>query len=343
MDLRPFLTQISLGQSLDQQQAEDAFNVMMSGDATPAQMGALLMGMRVRGETEAELTGAARAMRAKAVKIKPPPGAIDTCGTGGGPKGTLNISTAVALIVAGAGVPVAKHGNRAASSKSGSSDVLGALGVNIDADMSLVERALWEANIAFMMAPRHHGATRHVAGVRTELATRTIFNLLGPLSNPAEAPRQLMGIFAAEYVERQAKVLGALGSERAWVVHGSDGMDELTTTGPSIVAELNNGKVTLFELSPSDAGIPTASTNDLQGGLPEENAKALRALLDGAKNPYRDIVLYNAAAAFMVSDKVTDLKAGVAMAEASIDGGMANTALAKLIAITNEAPPPERL
>lgn len=343
MDLRPFLTQVSLGQSLDERQAEDAFNVMMSGDATPAQMGALLMGMRVRGESEAELTGAARAMRAKAVKIKPPPGAIDTCGTGGDAKGTLNISTAVALVVAGAGVPVAKHGNRAASSKSGSSDVLGALGVNIDADMSLVERALWEANIAFLMAPRHHGATRHVAGVRTELATRTIFNLLGPLSNPAEAPRQLMGIFAAEYVERQAKVLGALGSERAWVVHGSDGMDELTTTGPSTVAELNNGEVKLFELSPADAGVPKASTNDLQGGSPDENATALRALLDGAKGAYRDIVLYNSAAAFVVSDKAPNLKAGVAMAEASINNGQANAALAKLVEITNEAPPAERL
>lgn len=343
MDLRPFLTQISNGWALDEQQAEDAFNVMMSGDATPAQMGALLMGMRVRGETEAELTGAARAMRAKAIKIKPPPGAIDTCGTGGDAKGTLNISTAVAFVVAGAGVPVAKHGNRAASSKSGSSDVLSALGVNIEADMSLVERALWEANIAFLMAPRHHGATRHVAGVRTELGTRTIFNLLGPLSNPAEAPRQLMGIFAAEYVERQAKVLGALGSERAWVVHGSDGMDELTTTGPSTVAELNNGKVTLFELSPGDAGIPIASTNDLQGGSPDENAKALRALLDGGKGAYRDIVLYNSAAAFVVADKVADLKSGVAMAEACIDDGHANEALVKLIAITNEAPPSERL
>ncbi len=343
MDLKPFLAAVSVGETLTEAEAEAAFNVMMSGDATPAQMGALLMGMRVRGETTEELTGAARAMRSRALRIKAPPGAIDTCGTGGDAKGTLNISTAVALVVAGAGVPVAKHGNRAASSKSGSSDVLAALGVNIDADMSLVERALWEANIAFLMAPRHHGATRHVAGVRTELATRTIFNLLGPLSNPAEAPRQLMGIFAADYVERQARVLGALGSERAWVVHGSDGMDELTTTGPSTVAELRFGEVRTFELSPEAAGIPRATAADLAGGSPDDNAKALRALLDGAKGPYRDIVLYNAAAAFVVADKTEGLEAGVALAAKSIDAGDAQRALQKLVAITNEAPPPDKL
>lgn len=341
MDLRPFLTKVSNGETLTESEAEAAFNVMMSGDATPAQMGALLMGMRVRGETTEELTGAARAMRSRALRIKAPPGAIDTCGTGGDAKGTLNISTAVALVVAGAGVPVAKHGNRAASSKSGSSDVLGALGVNIDADMKLVERALWEANIAFLMAPRHHGATRHVAGVRTELGTRTIFNLLGPLSNPAEAPLQLMGIFAADYVERQARVLGALGSERAWVVHGSDGMDELTTTGPSTVAELKDGEVRLFELSPEDAGIPRATTGDLEGGTPEENAKALRALLDGAEGPYRDIVLYNAAAAFVVAGKAENLEAGVTLAAKSIDTGAAKAALDKLVAITNAPAPAE--
>ena len=341
MDLRPFLTKIANGETLSESEAEAAFDVMMAGDATPAQMGALLMGMRVRGETAAELTGAARAMRSHAVTIKAPPGAIDTCGTGGDAKGTLNISTAVALVVAGAGVPVAKHGNRAASSKSGSSDVLAALGVKIDADMALVERALWEANIAFLMAPRHHGATRHVAGVRTELGTRTIFNLLGPLSNPANAPRQLMGIFAADYVERQARVLGALGSERAWVVHGSDGMDELTTTGPSTVAELRDGKVTTFELTPEAAGVNRAAPGDLLGGSPEENAAALRALLHGAKGPYRDIVIYNAAAALVVADKAADLMAGAAMAAKSIDDGAALAALDKLVAITNAPPPPE--
>ena len=343
MDLRPFLTKVSNGATLTKSDAEAAFNVMMSGDATPAQMGALLMGMRVRGETTEELTGAAKAMRSRALRIKAPPGAIDTCGTGGDAKGTLNISTAVALVVAGAGVPVAKHGNRAASSKSGSSDVLSALGVAIDADMSLVERALWEANIAFLMAPRHHGATRHVAGVRTELGTRTIFNLLGPLSNPAEAPRQLMGIFAADYVERQARVLGALGSERAWVVHGSDGMDELTTTGPSTVAELKDGDVRIFEIGPDAAGIGKSSMSALLGGSPDENAAALKALLDGAKGPYRDIVLYNAAAALLIAEKVDNLIDGAAMAAASIDQGKASSALLKLIAITNAAPPPEKL
>lgn len=342
-DLRPYLAKISNGAVLDEAEAEAAFNVMMSGNATPAQMGALLMGMRVRGETTEELTGAARAMRARALRIEAPPGAIDTCGTGGDAKGTLNISTAVALVVAGAGVPVAKHGNRAASSKSGSSDVLSSLGVNIDADMALVQRALWEAKIAFLMAPRHHGATRHVAGVRTELGTRTIFNLLGPLSNPAEAPRQLMGIFAADYVERQARVLGALGVERAWVVHGSDGMDELTTTGSSTVAELRDGDVRMFELSPEAAGVPRAKPEDLLGGTPDENANALRALLNGEKGPYRDIVLYNAAAALVIADKAVGLESGVTQAAESIDTGAAATALAKLVAITNEAPPPEKL
>lgn len=343
MDLRPFLTRVSNGETLSEADAQAAFDVMMSGDATPAQMGAFLMGLRVRGETTEELTGAARAMRARALKIEAPPGAIDTCGTGGDAKGTLNISTAVALVVAGAGVPVAKHGNRAASSKSGSSEVLAALGVNIDADMELIQRSLWEANIAFLMAPRHHGATRHVAGVRTELGTRTIFNLLGPLSNPAEAPRQLMGIFAADYVERQARVLGALGVERAWVVHGSDGMDELTTTGPSTVAELHEGEVRVFELAPEAAGIPRANASDLLGGTPDENAAALRALLDGGKGPYRDIVLYNAAAALVVADKAEGLEAGVAMAAKSIDDGMASAALEKMVAITNEPPPPDKL
>lgn len=337
MDLKPFLAKVSVGQTLSEEEAEAAFAVMMSGEATQAQMGALLMGMRVRGETTEELIGAARAMRSRAVRIAAPPGSIDTCGTGGDAKGTLNISTAVALVVAGCGVPVAKHGNRAASSRSGSSDVLSALGVNIDADMKLVERCLWEANIAFLMAPRHHGATRHVAGVRTELATRTIFNLLGPLSNPAEAPRQLMGIFAADYVERQARVLHALGSERAWVVHGYDGMDELTTTGPSTVAELKNGEVRLFELTPEEAGIPRAKPSDLAGGSPEENARALRALLEGARGSYRDIVLFNTAAALMIAEKVEDLQAGVARAAESIDHGAATDALSKLVAITNEA------
>jgi anthranilate phosphoribosyltransferase len=337
MDLKPFISKVSLGQSLNEDEAENAFAVMMSGEATDAQIGALLMGMRVRGETTEELVGAARAMRSRAVRINAPSGAIDTCGTGGDAKGTLNISTAVAIVVAGCGVPVAKHGNRAASSKSGSSDVLSELGVKIDADMKLVERSLWEANIAFLMAPRHHGAMRYVAGVRTELATRTIFNLLGPLSNPADAPRQLMGIFAADYVERQAQVLKALGSTRAWVVHGSDGMDELTTTDSSTVAELKNGKVELFEISPEDAGIQRAKPSDLAGGSPRENAEALKHLLGGQKGPYRDIVLYNASAALVISDKVKSLKDGVEMAAESIDSGSGKNALAKLISITNEA------
>src|SRR6201988_5176960 len=233
-DLKPLLAQVAAGRSLSESEAEAAFDIIMGGDATPSQMGAFLMALRVRGETVDEITGAARIMRAKAV-------AIDTCGTGGDASGSFNISTASALVVAGCGVPVAKHGNRALSSKSGSADVLTALGVNIDADLAVVRQCLWEIGIGFLMAPRHHSATRHVAPTRVELGTRTIFNLLGPLSSPALARRQLVGVFAPEWVRTMAEVLGRLGAERAWVVHGA-GLDELTTTGTITVAALEDGK-----------------------------------------------------------------------------------------------------
>ncbi|HXQ50977.1 MAG TPA: anthranilate phosphoribosyltransferase [Stellaceae bacterium] len=337
-DFKVLLGRVAAGERLDEEDAAAAFDAMMSGNATPAQMGGFLMALRVRGETVAEITGAARTMRAKALTIDAPPGAIDTVGTGGDNAGTFNISTAAALVVAGCGVPVAKHGNRNFSSKSGSADILAALGVNIDADMSLVRRSMFEAGIGFMMAPRHHSATRHVGPTRIELGTRTIFNLLGPVSNPAGAKRQLVGVFSPEWVKPIAEVLGKLGSERAWVVHG-DGIDEITTAGTTIVASLADGKVTTFEVTPEDAGLPRARLADLKGGDPAENAARLRALLEGETGPLRDIVLLNAAAALIVADKAANLKAGVARAAQAISDGGARRALAKLVAVTNEKLP----
>jgi anthranilate phosphoribosyltransferase len=338
-DFKSLLARVAAGERLGEEDSASAFDAMMSGNATPAQMGGFLMALRVRGETVAEITGAARTMRAKAFAIDAPPGAIDTVGTGGDGAGTFNISTAAALVVAGCGVPVAKHGNRNFSSKSGSADILAALGVNIDADMILVRRAMFEAGIGFMMAPRHHSATRHVAPTRIELGTRTIFNLLGPVSNPAGAKRQLVGVFSPEWVRPIAEVLGKLGSERAWVVHG-DGIDEITTAGKTMVAELSDGKVSTFEVAPEDAGLPRARLADLKGGDPSENAARLMALLGGETGPLRDVVLLNAAAALIVADKAATLKAGVERAARAIQDGSARRALAKLVAVTNETPPP---
>jgi anthranilate phosphoribosyltransferase len=275
-DLKPLIGAVAAGRQLSEKEAEHAFDIMMSGNATPSQLGGFLMGLRVRGETVEEITGAVRAMRAKMTGIEAPPGAIDTCGTGGDQSGSWNISTGAALVAAAAGVPVAKHGNRAMSSKTGTADVLQALGVNIEADMSLVKKALWEAGICLMLAPRHHSAMRHVGPTRVELGTRTIFNLMGPLSNPAGARRQLIGVFSRDWLETLAEVLGRLGTERAWVVHGSDGMDEITTTGPTHVAELKDGKVRRFEISPEDIGLRRANPADLKGGDSATNARAHR-------------------------------------------------------------------
>ncbi|MHA1572293.1 MAG: anthranilate phosphoribosyltransferase [Alphaproteobacteria bacterium] len=327
------------GEPLSEADAQAAFDVMMSGDATPAQIGGFLMALRVRGESVAEITGAARAMRAKAVAIKAPDGAIDTVGTGGDAAGTFNVSTACAIVVAGCGVPVAKHGNRAFTSKSGAADVLAALGVNLDADFSLVERALNEAKICFMMAPRHHGAMRHVAGPRVELGVRTIFNILGPISNPAGVRRQLVGVFARHWLEPIAAVLGKLGSKRAWIVHGHDGLDEVTLTGPTYVAELKDGKVRGFEVSPEDAGLPICRPDDLRGGDPEENAAVMQALLAGEAGPIRDFVRLNAGAALIVAGRAASLKEGAELAAQSIDSGKARAALDRLVAISNEPPP----
>ena len=335
VDLKPFLAKLAEGRSLDADEAEAAFDIIMSGSATQAQIGAFLMALRLRGETVDEITGAVRIMRAKAVAVSAPADTIDVVGTGGDASGTYNISTAAAIVVAACGVPVAKHGNRALSSRSGAADVLAALGVDIDAEVALVERAIREAGIGFMMAPRHHSAMRHVAGPRAELGIRTIFNLLGPLSNPAGVKRQFTGAFAREWIEPMARVLGNLGAERAWVVHGSDGLDEMTTTGASYVAELSDGHVRAFEVSPADAGLREARPEDLKGGDPETNAAALSALLGGEAGPYRDVVLYNAAGALIVAGKAENLKDGVALAAAAVDEGRAATTLEKLVAITN--------
>jgi anthranilate phosphoribosyltransferase len=335
LDMKAILGIVATGAALTEEQAAETFALMMSGGATDAQIGAFLMALRVRGETVAEITGGARVMREKAHGIVAPEGAIDTCGTGGDAKGTLNISTGVAFVVAALGVPVAKHGNRALSSKSGAADVLRALGVNLECAMPLVQRALDEHGICFMMAPRHHGAMKHVMPARIELATRTVFNLLGPLSNPARTKRQLLGVFAQGWVEPLALVLHRLGAEAAWVVHGSDGLDELTTTGPSFVAELKDGIVRSFEITPEQAGLPRATPESIRGGTPEHNAVAMHALLDGQTGAFRDIVLLNAAAALIVAGKVATLSEGVALAAQAIDSGKAKEKLAQLVAITN--------
>ncbi|MGZ8400447.1 MAG: anthranilate phosphoribosyltransferase [Methyloceanibacter sp.] len=335
-DLRPALRKIAAGQTLTEAEAADAFDTIMSGGATEAQIGALLMGMRARGETIEEITGAARAMRARAVKVRAPEGAIDTCGTGGDAKGTHNISTCVAFVVAGAGVPVAKHGNRSISSRSGSADVLAALGVNIECLPEAIAHCIEGSWLGFMFAPAHHASMRHVAKVRSELGTRTIFNLLGPLANPAEAKYQVVGVFGEEWVEPIANVLGRLGAVRAWVVHGSDGLDELTTTGVSHVAALDGGKISTFRISPKNAGLPEAKPGDLAGGDATENAAHIRAVLGGQEGAFRNIVLLNAAAALLVAGKAKTLREGVALAAQSIDSGKARGVLEALVKLSRD-------
>jgi anthranilate phosphoribosyltransferase len=339
--LRALLAVVAEGRTLSQDEARLAFDIMMSGNATPAQMGAFLMALRVRGETVDEITGAARTMRSKVTAVRAPDDAIDIVGTGGDGVGTWNISITSALVVAGCGVKVAKHGNRAFSSKAGAADVLSALGVNLDCDFALIERAIAEAGVGFLMAPRHHSAMRHVGGTRVELGTRTLFNILGPLSNPAGVKRLLVGTFARKWIEPMARTLGNLGDSRAWVVHGSDGLDELTTTGPSFVSELKDGAVRSFEVTPEEAGLKRSRLEDLKGGTPAENAAAVHALLDGKPGAFRDIVLLNAGAALVVAGKAKDLKDGAAQAAASIDKGHAKTALQKLVTITTTLLPAE--
>lgn len=334
-EMKPILNKVADGQSLSADDAEAAFGIIMSGEATPAQIAGLLMALRVRGETVDEITGAVRTMRAKMDGIKAPEGAMDVVGTGGDASGTYNVSTGAAFVVAGAGVPVAKHGNRALSSKSGAADVLSSLGVNLDAEFPVIERAMAEAGIGFLMAPRHHSAMRFVGPVRVEMGVRTIFNILGPLSNPAGVKRQFTGVFSKQWLRPMAETLANLGCEAAWIVHGSDGLDEMTTTGPTYVCALDNGKITEFEVTPDDAGLPVSTPEELKGGDPEVNAEAIRELLAGMPGAYRDIVLLNAAASLIVAGKAGDLKEGVAMAAKSIDDGHARAALDKLVAITN--------
>ncbi|SLN12812.1 anthranilate phosphoribosyltransferase [Pseudooctadecabacter jejudonensis] len=318
-------------------QAEAAFEELFNGTATQAQMGGLLMAMRTRGESVAEYAAAAAVMRAKCVPVTAPDGAIDIVGTGGDGKGTLNISTATAFVVAGAGVPVAKHGNKNLSSLSGAADALSEMGVNTMVGADVVERAMAEAGIGFMMAPMHHPAIKHVMPVRQELGTKTIFNILGPLTNPAGAKRQLTGAFAPDLIFPMAETLKELGSEAAWLVHGSDGTDEITITGPTAVAALSGGMIVAREVHPEDAGLPVHPFEAIMGGAPADNAKAFRALLDGEHSAYRDAVLLNAAAALLIAGKVETLKSGAAMAAESIDSGAAKTALETLARITSAA------
>ncbi|MFT5067386.1 MAG: anthranilate phosphoribosyltransferase [Yoonia sp.] len=319
---------------LSRAQAEMAFEELFNGTATSAQMGGLLMAMRARGESVSEYAAAAAVMRSKCKPVKAPEGAMDIVGTGGDGKGTLNISTATAFVVAGAGVPVAKHGNKNLSSLSGAADALGEMGVNVMVEPEVVERAIAEAGIGFMMAPMHHPAIRHVMPVRQELGCKTIFNILGPLTNPAGVKRQLTGAFAVDLIFPMAETLLALGSEKAWLVHGGDGTDELAISEKSDVAVLENGKITGLEVHPEDAGLPVHPFRDILGGTPADNAVAFRALLDGHHSAYRDAVLLNAAAALIVADKVKTLPEGVEIARESIDSGAAKTCVEKLARIT---------
>jgi anthranilate phosphoribosyltransferase len=328
-NLKPTLARLASGATLTADEAEHAFDVIMSGEATPAQIGALLMAMRVRGETVPELTGAVRAMRNRMTAIAAPDGAIDVCGTGGDNAGTLNVSTAVTFVLAGAGVPVAKHGNRALSSRTGGADVLTALGVNVDAPLDRLPDILRAANCVFLFAPRHHPSMRHAAGPRVELGTRTIFNLLGPLANPARVRRQLTGVFAPEWARPMAETLGALGSTAAWIVHGQ-GLDELTVAGENQVTALRDGNVTSFTVTPEDAGLARAPVEAIRGGDAALNAASLTALLEGAPGPYRDTVVLNAAAALIVAGRAGDLREGVGIAADTIASGAALGALQTL-------------
>ena len=322
---------------LSRAEAEEAFGILFEGEATPSQIGGFLMTLRTRGETVEEYAAAAAVMRAKCNAVRAPEGAIDIVGTGGDGKGTLNISTAAAFVVAGAGVPVAKHGNRNLSSKSGAADALGQLGIEVMVGAEVVERALAEVGIAFMMAPMHHPAIRHVMPTRAELGTRTIFNILGPLTNPAGVKRQLTGAFSRQMIRPMAETLAALGSERAWLVHGGDGSDELSICGVSYVAELDGGAVSERELHPEEAGLPVHPFEAIQGGTPEDNGVAFRALLAGEPGGYRDAVLLNAAAGLVIAGAATDLKQGVEMAAQSIDSGAAKGKIEALAKVTQAA------
>jgi anthranilate phosphoribosyltransferase len=336
--LKPYISR-ALDSALSPHEAEEAFEVIMSGQATPAQIGGFLMVLRHRGESMDELIGAVRVMRSKMARVQAPAGAMDIVGTGGDGKGTLNISTAAALVVAACGVPVAKHGNKAQSSKSGAADALSALGVSINAPIPIIERCIAECGIGYMNAPNHHAAMRHVMPVRIDLGTRTVFNMIGPLTNPAGVKRQLTGTFTRALLRPMLEVLRTLGSEKAWLVHGMDGTDELSIAGPTHVAALADGQITQFTLKPEDAGLPEYPFGHILGGAPEENTAKLRAILAGERTghlqAFRDAVALNAAAALMIADRVGDLKAGVAQAHAALDQGRARTTLDQLVRLSN--------
>jgi anthranilate phosphoribosyltransferase len=332
VSVQPMLARLVQGHSLSEDEADTLFEAFIAGLATPAQIAAALTAMAQRGETVDELTGAVRVMRRHAIRISGAEEAIDCCGTGGDGHGTLNVSTAVAFVVAACGVRVAKHGNRAASSRSGAADVLGALGLEGNADPVAAERTLVRHGLAFLFAPNHHPAMRVVAAVRRELGFRTLFNLAGPLANPAGTTRQLVGVFDRRWLEPVAQVLRRLGSREAWVVHGRDGLDELTITGPSDVAVLADGGIGLRTVTPEQAGLARAPLEAIRGGAPSENAAALRRLLDGERGAYRDIVLLNAAAALIVAGRAADLAEGAALSAEAIDSGKARSLLARLAA-----------
>lgn len=332
---RPFISRVSTGKPLSREEATEAFDIIMSGEATPAQTGAFLMALRVRGETVDEIAGAVSVMRAKMTKVDAPPDAVDVVGTGGDGAGSFNISTCASFIVAGADVPVAKHGNRALSSKSGAADVLTALGVKIDLAPEHISRCIREAGIGFMFAPNHHSAMKHVGPVRVEMGIRTIFNILGPLSNPAGVTRMMVGVFAPTWVEPIANALAALGTEHAWVVHGSDGLDEITGTGKSFAAEVKGGRVRIFDIHPEEMGLVCCTAEDLKGGDAAHNAQALRGVLAGDLNAYRDVAVLNAAAGLVVAGKAETLADGVVLAGKSIDSGAAMARLDKLIEVSN--------
>jgi len=333
--LKSLIQKVSTGAHLEQEEARTALDLMTQGLATQAQMGAFLMALRVRGETVEELTGAAELMRSKMLRVAAPAGAVDIVGTGGDAHGTFNVSTCASLVAAGAGLKIAKHGNRSVSSISGASDVLSALGVKLDVAPGVVERAIAEAGVGFMWAPMHHPAMKHWAPVRAELGIRTIFNLLGPISNPAGVKRQVIGVFSWQWVEPIAHVLRNLGAEHVWVVHGHDGLDEMTTTGATDVAELKGGEIRVFEVTPADAGLAPAKLSDLKGGDAKTNAAAITAVLAGVKGPFHDIVLLNAAAALIVGGLAANLTDGVALAAHSIESGAARNALERLVAVSN--------
>jgi len=340
-DLKSFIAKVAGGEPLNRDEARGAFNVMMSGDATPSQIGGFLMALRVRGESVDEIYGAVSVMREKMLPVKAPADAIDIVGTGGDASGTYNVSTAAAFITAGAGVKVAKHGNRALSSKSGTADALSALGISLELDPKGISTCIDEAGVGFMFAPAHHSAMRHVGPSRVELGTRTIFNLLGPLSNPAGVKNQLLGVFSPHWLEPLAQVLRDLGSETVWVVHG-DGLDEMTTTGVTRVVALENGQIREFETTPEELGLQRVSLEQLKGGDGVYNAAALKRVLEGEINAYRDIAVLNAAGALVIAGKAQTLPEAINLAAGSIDSGAALGALEKLVSVSRaHAPAPK--